>query len=61
MATHGSLGEFDAGQDDWSTYLEHVKEYFVANDTGDSQAKKRDSPQLLWNGDVLSGKAVVRS
>ena len=40
MATHGSLREFDTGQDDWSTYLERVEEYFVANDTGDSQAKK---------------------
>ena len=43
MATHGSLGEYLAGQDDWPTYLERVEEYFVANDVGGegSDAKKR--------------------
>ena len=43
MASHGSLGEFLAGQDDWPTCLERVEEYFVANDVGGdgSDAKKR--------------------
>lgn len=40
MATHGSLSEFDSSKDDWTSYVERVDFYFVANDVT-SDAKKR--------------------
>ena len=40
MATHGSLSEFDSTKDDWTSYVERVDFYFIANDVT-SEAKKR--------------------
>ena len=35
MAAHGTIGEFDRGQEDWSAYCERLEQYFVANDVQD--------------------------
>ena len=32
MAAHGKLEPFQAGQEDWESYEEHLQQYFVAND-----------------------------
>ncbi len=32
MAAHGKLGEFDQRSGDWKSYIECLKQYFVAND-----------------------------
>ena len=40
MATHGSLSEFDSTKDDWTSYIERMDFYFIANDVT-SDAKKR--------------------
>ena len=40
MATHGSLSEFDSTKDDWTSYVERMDFYFIANDVT-SDAKKR--------------------
>lgn len=32
MATHGSVGEFVNTQEDWSSYVERLQQYFVAKD-----------------------------
>ena len=31
MATHGSLGEFDGNQEEWTSYMERMDQYFTAN------------------------------
>ena len=36
MATHGKLGEFEASLEDWTSYIEHLNNYFVANDITDA-------------------------
>ena len=40
MATHGSVSAFDPSKEDWTTYEERLRYYFVANDVTD-EAKKR--------------------
>ena len=40
MATHGSVSAFDPSKEDWTTYEERLRYYFVANDVTDG-AKKR--------------------
>ena len=31
MAAHGKLEQFHIGQEDWDSYEEHLKQYFMAN------------------------------
>ena len=31
-AIHGSVGEFDASKEDWTSYTERLQQYFAAND-----------------------------
>ena len=40
MATHGSVSAFDPSKEDWTSYEERLRYYFVANDVTDG-AKKR--------------------
>ena len=40
MATHGTVSAFEPGKEDWSTYVERLNHYFVANGVEDA-AKKR--------------------
>ena len=40
MAVHGHLGEFDAGKDDWKSYIERAKQYFEANNIEDAGKKR---------------------
>ena len=40
MATHGNVGEFNRGVEDWQAYCERLEQYFLANDVKDV-AKKR--------------------
>ena len=41
--THGSIGEFDPGREDWVSYTERLEEYFTANGIAndDAAADKR--------------------
>jgi len=39
MATHGAISKFNPGQDDWSTWIEQLKFYFVANKVTDKFTK----------------------
>ena len=32
MATHGSVGEFSGSSESWVSYIERLKQYFIAND-----------------------------
>ena len=32
MATHSRIGEFNSQREDWTSYIERLKEYFVANE-----------------------------
>ena len=45
MATHGSIGEFNSGVEDWVSYSERLEHYFGANGIGTNEAalKKRTS------------------
>ena len=38
--THGSIGEFDAGREDWVSYTERLEQYFIGNDVT-AATKKR--------------------
>ena len=40
MATHGTLGEFDAGNEDWTSYSERLEQYFHANDVKDADKQR---------------------
>ena len=40
MAKHGCMGEFFPEREQWDKYVERLKNYFVANDSG-AEAKKR--------------------
>ena len=31
MATHGKVGEFVSGKEDWKSYVERLRQYFAAN------------------------------
>ena len=39
-AVHGSIGPFDSGEEDWTSYVERLDQYFVGNDVA-SNVKKR--------------------
>ena len=39
MATHGVVSMFDLSTQDWTTYTERMKHYFVANDVTDADKK----------------------
>ena len=41
MATHGTVGEFNAAMEDWISYTERLEQYFTANGIGADQAEKR--------------------
>ena len=42
MATHGSLSEFAESQENWTTYVERLEQYFTANDiAADAKEKRR--------------------
>ena len=40
MATHGTVSKFEPATEDWSTYIERLKYYFIANGV-DTEDKKR--------------------
>ena len=40
MATYGSIGEFDRGQEDWTSYCERLEQYFVANNVTDATRQR---------------------
>ena len=40
MATHGAVSTFDPNMEDWTTYTERMKHYFVANDVTDADKKR---------------------
>ena len=40
MATHGTVSMFDPSTEDWMTYTERMKHYFVANDVTDADKKR---------------------
>ena len=40
MAIHGAVSMFDPNMEDWMTYTERMKHYFVANDVTDADKKR---------------------
>ena len=40
MANHGTLGEFEPAKEDWTSYVERLRQYFAANDIA-AAAKQR--------------------
>ena len=40
MATHSSVSQFDAKKEEWSSYIERMQHYFVANDVKDTAKMK---------------------
>ena len=40
MATHGNIGEFDRGAEDWAAYCERLEQYFLANDVEDVEKQR---------------------
>ena len=40
MAKHGTIGEYDPDKEDWTSYTEHLCEYFIANDVKADNKKK---------------------
>ena len=40
MATHGNVGEFNHGAEDWTAYCERLEQYFTANDVDDAGKQK---------------------
>ena len=40
MATHGSLVQFDPDKEEWTSYVEHLNYYLIANKVTDDTTKK---------------------
>ena len=40
MAKHGTLGEYNADQEEWSVYTERLEHYFTANDVKDASKRR---------------------
>lgn len=40
MATHGTVTAFDLSQDDWTSYTERLKHYFIANGITEDEKKQ---------------------
>ena len=40
MATHGTVSTFDPSKEDWTSYTDRMKHYFVANDVVDAGKKR---------------------
>ena len=67
MATHGSVGKFEPGTVDWSTYVEQLQYYFSAN--GVEAADKKSSILLANCGpaifklirSLLPGAGILRA
>ena len=38
---HGVIGPFDSSQEDWSSYIARLQNYFIANDIAKDKAAKR--------------------
>ena len=39
-AIHGSVAPFDSSVEDWTTYIERLTQYFVANDVEAAEKKR---------------------
>ena len=57
MATHGSVSAFDPSKEDWTSYEERLRYYFVANDVTDG-AKK---PSILLAACGAPAYKLIRS
>jgi len=40
MATHGTVSQFHPQKESWTTYIERLNHYFVANDVEDVEKKR---------------------
>ena len=40
MATHSTVSHYDAKREEWSSYIERMKHYFIANDVDTAEKKK---------------------
>ena len=59
MATHGSIGEFNAAIEDWISYTERLEQYFTANGVATAQADKRRA--ILLSGCGPTTYQLIRS
>ena len=56
MATHGSIGEFNSGVEDWASYTERLEQYFAANDVEDADKQHA----ILLSGCGASTYQLIR-
>ena len=56
MATHGSVGEFNSGVEDWASYTERLKQYFAANDVENADKQRA----ILLSGCGASTYQLIR-
>ena len=47
MTTHGTIGPFEQGKEDWTSYTERLEQYFTVNDI-DSVEKRRAILLSVW-------------
>ena len=57
MATHGNVGEFKHGAEDWTAYCERLEQYFTANDVDDAGKKRA----ILLSGCGAATYQLVRN
>ena len=38
-AIHGTIGQFDSTQKDWTSYIERLQQYFTANDVAEDKQR----------------------
>ena len=54
MATHGSVGEFSGASESWVSYIERLKQYFIANNI---KSEERQRAVLL----SICGASIIQS
>ena len=57
MATHGTVSQYQQSKDTWTTYVERLNHYFIANDVTD-EGKKRS---ILLSACGSSTYKLIRS
>ena len=46
---HGTIGEFNSTQEDWTSYVERLQQYFAANDVAEGKQKAVLTSKCLWS------------
>ena len=61
MAKHGTLGEYNADQEEWSVYAERLEHYFTANDVKDASKRRanRGSSGSISGQQTIAVKELI--